>query len=412
MHEIVLLGLSFFFLGLIANGLFFRIFSKKRVLLVSQHLGIGGLERMVFNHSVALKNKGHFEPVVFAYNASSDRPNLMNAYQEEGIAVFIYDKASAFSPRVVIKILQLLYGQQIGVMHSHDLGPLIYCGLVKIITWGQIKWVHTLHQNCEQYERVRDARHERFFTRLVNQLTVVSPRLKISYEKIGVPSQSIAVVPNGISFADEIKDGALSRQDNRMVLFKSLTSMQQTQIEPSLKKIWLLAMARIYPQKGQDHLIRIWRHLPANLQAATALFVVGNEEQVGLVENLKCLAEDAADQGVYFMGQSFLPEYWRKASHLFLSGSEFEGMPLGPLEAAGEGLELFVSDISGHAMVKDFATLFDLTDIKSAAVSLGRLIENYIQADRPVLLTAAIQASIREQYSSERMMQSYQKFYE
>ncbi len=71
------------------------------------------------------------------------------------------------------------------------------------------------------------------------------------------------------------------------------------------------------------------------------------------------------------MGTTHRPELWLTSSDLALSCSEFEGMPLGPIEAAGAGLPMVLSEIPGHAVVKDASLQFPLGDHSEGA----RLVE-------------------------------------
>src|SRR5665213_849519 len=100
----------------------------KKVLMLTQYIHMGGLERMIFNLSTSLKAQGEWEPQVFVFDQipGADAENdLGPAFASAGIPVSSFLKPPGFSMRTVFNICRKLSNENISVIHTHDLGPLI-----------------------------------------------------------------------------------------------------------------------------------------------------------------------------------------------------------------------------------------------------------------------------------------------
>ena len=138
---------------------------------------------------------------------------------------------------------------------------------------------------------------------------------------------------------------------------------------------WILYLARIDSVKGQQHAIRAWNALSSEKQERTLLIFLGQESASGQIASLKNALTDRGRTNTVFPGASMAPRDWIAASDAFLSLSEFEGMPLAPLESIGSGLPALLSEIPGHEFLKPFANLVDCTiDDSALADSLAHLI--------------------------------------
>jgi hypothetical protein len=128
----------------IFSGLVARILSRcgfrpakqnRKILMVTQYLGLGGLERMVLNLATSLKADLQWEPQVFVFDHdkhSDTNEHLGPAFESEGIRVVYFSKRPRFSVRAVLKIVGIVFRDDISVIHTHDLGSLIYGACAKI----------------------------------------------------------------------------------------------------------------------------------------------------------------------------------------------------------------------------------------------------------------------------------------
>jgi O-antigen/teichoic acid export membrane protein/glycosyltransferase involved in cell wall biosynthesis len=394
-----------------------KLKGKPSVMMLTQYLGMGGLERMILNLSRSLKSNDQCHVRVFTYDQleKSEYPNLISAFRDSGIEVDAYKKENGFSLKAVKKIVFSCKENRIQVIHSHDLGALIYAAIAKIFLLGQVRIVHTQHSFVHLRKEWRYKLYERFFTLFVDDLTVVSEDNRRKYQELGLLESKIHFIPNGVSFSNsEITDKDLSIKIRKSLLEELNIGISKEEIDSYLSKYWMICIGRIDPVKGQRHLIDLWGSLSAKLRKESLLFVIGPESTPGELEHLikkKSLAADS--ENIIFTGSTERSTDWLMASDIFLSASEFEGMPLSSLEAIGSGLPAVISRISGHEMLTPYSTQFDLNNLEEGAEGVNAHFQQYLsRGSKDIRKSKWLQNSIiRRDFSLEKMSERYFSLY-
>ena len=388
----------------------------RRVLLLTQFLHMGGLERTVFNLATTLKAQGEWEPQVFVFDRLHDagpENDLGPAFLKAGIPVTAVMKAPGFSMRTVLHIRRTLSAENIGVIHTHDLGALIYGVCAKLLSFGGVRLVHTQHSFVHLSRRWIYKYYELFFTRFADEIAVVSADTQQSYVDLGLPRARIKLVSNGVRFPEQAAVGAEIKKRSRKDLYDKLDASARTALEPLLGCRWVLYMARLHRTKGQDHAMELWTRLSPGVRGKIALLFVGPGNEPGRLDRLRSDIESAPDSSrVLYMGTTYCPELWLSCSDLALSCSEFEGMPLGPIEAAGAGLPLVLSAIPGHEVVKDWSSQYPLDDPAEGARMVEKILEE-IEAgpDDFFARTWEKARAVRSRYTLAQMSGAYSRLY-
>lgn len=389
---------------------------RPRVLLLTQYLSLGGLERMILNLARGIQSQGAWDPVVVVYDQLAiGAPSLHGAFEAAGIPVTTLQKKGGLSLKVVAAVARQVVREKVVVIHSHDLGALIYATLAKIATLGGVRVVHTQHSFVHLERHPRYRAYERFFSFFADELTTVAENLRELYPSVGIPKERVAVVPNGIEFPHAPLVSMEARRAARAKLVDEaqkggLASAQDLKLlRESLDRPWVLCMARVHPKKGQDQVLKVWEKLPPGRRADAVLIFVGAETSPGALAQLRAglqaLPEPA--QALY-AGFTLEPTLWLQASDIYISGSEFEGMPLGPLEAVGAGLLTLVSDIPGHRMVPASAKRFALGDASEGAQKLLVLLDQALVTDEQARQARwASESQARSAFGIEAMTARY-----
>jgi glycosyltransferase involved in cell wall biosynthesis len=138
---------------------------------------------------------------------------------------------------------------------------------------------------------------------------------------------------------------------------------------------------------------------------------LGPETSPGHRKQLEAQAAAGPDaHRVIFLGRSRTPTRWLQASDVFLSGSEYEGMPLAPIEAGGAGVPLVLSDIQGHHVLSGKARFFPFNDQVQGANALEeelKALESGASRDR----LETIARDIRANHSGAAMASAYMSLY-
>jgi glycosyltransferase involved in cell wall biosynthesis len=341
-----------------------------KVLLFSQHLAVGGLERLVLRHAIQLRERGAIEPIVFAYDHSDTEDALIREFTEARIPVLHFPKGAGFSIRTVLRLMCVCLRGRIRVIHTHDLGPLVYATLARILMFGYLRVVHTQHSELGLSQVKRYLRYHRWFTPFASRITAVSSHIKKDYEALGF--QSIEVIPNGIRSYH-----APRNREERMALRRILAAAQP-ELKLPTQEHWAICLGRVSPGKGQELAIDLWQRLTD--RSGWRFLIVGPEQSPGYIAALR--AKAPAD--VLFLGPTGAPEQWLAASDLYVSASLSEGMPLAPIEALAANVPILLSRIPGHAFLADYASYFPVNQTEEALASWRASLKRAESKDIPL----------------------------
>ena len=377
--------------------------TNMRVLHLTQYLEMGGLERVIYSLCCFNQDKG-IETWVASFDQRPNAQSIKDQFEKVGTKTFTFQKKKGFSFRFIFKLSKLIYQNKISLIHTHDLGPLIYASILKLIFLNQIKIIHTQHSFVHLSKRARYRHYERFFTTFANQIVVISESARETYLKIGVNAKKMILIQNGASFPAQVPTTLANKISSRKQLAPHLDE----------SRFWILYLARIHAQKGQIHALKLIAELSPEMKEKVVLVLVGQESSEGELLTLKKLSEELnLEKQVSFMGMSTEPQQWLSVSDLFLSLSEFEGMPLSPIEALGAGLPVVISDIPGHAMLPETCLRLSLPISKTDAVQFENKIAelfNETQAHRLIAFQAA--SELRMKYGIANMGEAYLKVYQ
>ncbi len=326
------------------------------VLLVSQYLQGGGLERMVHLLGACLHKEFHCKVELFNFDLEAD-PKLVKHLNEQGLEITHLQKGSGFSLRTVWALACLIWRRKADIIHTHETAPLMYAVIARFLSlrFG-VKIVHTQHSFIHLQTRSFIRFYDNFFSRFASTVTVVSEQVQNEYLKMGVSRERVLLIQNGVEFPKNRLDAAAKKELRKE--FSEIVPALKSQIDAT----WLMALARVHPKKGQDHLIRMWGALPESSRRKSLLLFVGPETDAGEVKRLREILSHVPDRDrVIFVGSTQTPVRWLQSADVYLSASEYEGMPLAPIEACGAGLPVVLSDIQGHQVLKDQAWLFDFS---------------------------------------------------
>ncbi|OGR89035.1 MAG: hypothetical protein A2992_04375 [Elusimicrobia bacterium RIFCSPLOWO2_01_FULL_59_12] len=375
------------------------------VLELAQTLGLGGLERMVYSLAQELHQRPGFKVLVATYDHQGGDPSLETQFREAGIPLVQWQKRKGFSLRSVVRLLQIIFSNDTRVLHVHDLGPLIYGSIAKVLSLGHVRLFVTLHTLLDIQHNRRYRFYYRFFLRFPDRIIAVSTGVKSGLVALGIRPQRIEVIPNGVAFSlsSLVSNIPLEKQTLRKRLMPGLA--------PHLYAgRWMLCLARLHAGKGQDLVLDIWRALSKEARAELSLFFVGQETQAGYREYLDQKILDLPDrERLFIAGPSEHPQDWIQASDLFISGSLLEGMPLAPLEAAGSGLPTILSDIEGHRFLSPWAHYFDVKKPEEGAQRILEILATLKTAGETKFFDDrwGAAAALRKRWDTPTMAASY-----
>lgn len=360
--------------------------ATKKVLILTQYLNIGGLERTIYNLCQGLRKQGEWEPAVLAYDMIPGVATMDAAFGD--IKIYRRNKKEGFSLKLPLQIAKLCRQEGIDQLNAHDLGALIYGVLAKFLSFGRIRVIYTNHSFVHLNTNTKNKTYEKFFSFFADSITTVSDQLQNIFAEIGIPKQKVTVIENGVPFPEKLN----SAQDKIALKARLLPGKENF--------YWIMYLARLHPGKGQIESLQIWNNLPEDIRQKTLLVFVGGETEVGYTKVIEAARLKTKNpENIIIAGSTLEPEPWLQATDLLLSASLQEGLPLAPLEGLALEIPVVLSDIPGHGMFKGFAQMFPVNDFSRGAEVITGIINHPEVRKKPEALL--------RRFSVERMTNDY-----
>jgi glycosyltransferase involved in cell wall biosynthesis len=304
---------------------------KKRLLHVVLYLPYGGLEKIVYDFSLALDGKD-YQVYVAALQEGGPMKDMLEA---AGIPVHVLGKRPCkFDFKLLVRLVRLIRILNIEVIHSHS-GCIMYAALTSKLT-GVSKIIHTEHGRYWP-DRAGKIWEDRIFSRFINKFVCVSSELE---EYMGavvkVPRKKLLTVINGVNTSHYRR---YSEED-------ILKLRAKHNIPPDA--LVLGTVCRLIPQKNVTFLIE-WMKTNYNyLNKKLFLMVVGDGPQYDkLIES----ARDIPCERYKFLGARKDIADLLNIFDIFTLVSTTEGTSLTILEAMSTQLPVIVSDVGGNKEV-------------------------------------------------------------
>lgn len=149
------------------------------------------------------------------------------------------------------------------------------------------------------------------------------------------------------------------------------------------------------------------------MRAGATLIFVGQESSEGELNRLLSIAKSLGiELSVHFAGVTSEAADWLRLSDVFLSLSEYEGMPLSPIEAYGSGLPLILSSIPGHAIFSEDALLIhNPLEEQDVARFEDLLLQSTAESLKQRSRFFSDRLTWRENYGVDKMVKKYFEIY-
>ncbi len=290
-------------------------------------------------------------------------------------------------------LVGLIREKQVALLHTHEFF-MNTLGLMASRLTG-VPLVATVHGKNYYTDRFRRRVAYRLVGRCGQQVVTVSEDLKhFLAERVGIPSDRIRLVPNGIPVDEDPSKERVS------LLRKSLSLDHHSKVVGSV--------GRLDPVKGHRYLIEGAVHVVRRCPRVVFLIVGGGT----LLEELQAKARLlAVDSHIRFLGHREDVRDILAICDVFVLPSLSEGTPLALLEAMAAGVPPVatrVGGVSGVAEDGKTGLLVPPADSQTLAESIVRLLEDRTLAKR---MGQSAQEVVAGRFSLTRMVHAYQEIY-
>lgn len=362
---------------------------RLKILHTVQSLEPGGMENGVVNVARMLDPR-QFEVHVCCLErrgAFADRlPNPDH--------VTILDKPLGFSWPTVFRLAKLIWRLRPHVIHSHNLGPLVYSALAT----GFGRWRPILHgehgQLVNDQATPRLLQMRRRYYRACRQVHTVSHSLRQHLIEHDLPAGKIIALVNGVD-------------TGRFTPAARGAARQQIGLPVAGPVIGIVG--RIDQNKRHADLITAFERLGPQLPAAQLLVVGGTGPECERVKQL-CQSSPAAAR-IHFAGFQSEPSPYYQAMDLLASPSFAEGLSNVVLEAMASGVPVLCHDACGNTEVIQHGVdgfVADLTSPDQLAAHLAAILGDEV---RLAEVSRQARAKVERDFSMASMVRGYERVY-
>jgi glycosyltransferase involved in cell wall biosynthesis len=349
-----------------------------RVAHLSVGLDIGGLEKLLVEFA-RHSDRDRFD---LRFVSLSTRGELAEEIEAAGWPVTALNFPPGFRPRIALELAGLFKQWQIDVVHTHDDRPCIY-GAPAARLAGVPHVIHTRHGRSPLLSP-RQLFLVRLASRLTDRFVCVSNDAAILSVRQGISRRRVRTIWNGIDLERFPYSG------------------------PSFGGP-IVAVARLSPEKGLQHLLRavdiaarscpaIRAEIAGDGPCMTELVVLG--DRLGLTDRV-CLHGQVHD----------VPALLSRAG-LFVLPSLSEGISLTLLEAMARGLPVVATAVGGNCEVVQpnvTGLLVPAADPSSLAAAIVRLMQDPATAHA---MGAAGRRRVETLFDVRNMVAAYESIYQ
>jgi len=363
--------------------------SKRRLMIITHDLGIGGLQQVVVNLCRYIDREKFIPSVLCLRKKGEFSKNVENM----GIKVFSLPFTNRTDYFSFMKVAQVLREEKIEIIHTHNSQPFVD-GTIGALMSGVKTIVHTDHAR-DFPDKIRYMFFEWLVSHFAYKIVGVSDHTSknlIKYEKIS--PNKIITIPNGIE--ESLFNISIDKANKK----KELGINNDGPI--------LGLGVRLTEQKGITYLIQALPQIIEYFPEVT-LVIAGDGP---LKEELKIEANKrVVNSNIKFLGARIdIPELL-KVFDLYVLPSNWEGLPMVLLEAMAAGCPIVATDVGGNSTAINHGingSLVRPQDPKHLADEIIRILLNKDLMKQYSMNGIKI---FKEKFSAERMTRCYELLY-
>jgi glycosyltransferase involved in cell wall biosynthesis len=335
-----------------------------KILLVIDHLGLGGAQRQIVELACGLARRGH---AVELFNYFPEHDFFLRRVSEDGIAVHNYSKERGFSLGVVSAIASLLRRHDFDIVLSFLNNPNIYAEIASLASQKARLVVCERSSNRGDLSQLA-ARGRRLLHAVADHVVANSETHAAWLRKKWWLRTKVSCIYNGLDLQELAPAERVPRTGSQLRL---------------------LAVGRVCPEKNLLNLIAALRrfhgrhgYVPELSWAGKKDTSDGGERNVAQVEELLQSLPEISARWHWLGEQLDMPSLLRQHDML-IHASLYEGLPNAVCEALAAGLPVLVSDVCDHARLVaegERGFLFDPDDPQSIAGSIEKAVALDVEA--------------------------------
>jgi glycosyltransferase involved in cell wall biosynthesis len=359
------------------------------VLHVVNSLEPGGMENGIVNLARALEPRG-FEMHV----ACLERRGAFAGRLPVPSRVVVLGKCGGFSPTAAWRLAQHLTRVQPDIVHSHNLGALIYSSLATLggRRCALVQGEHSQLTTAER--RPRRLRQRRWLYRGCRSIHTVSEAMRKELVACGFPAEKISAIANGV---DTIRFAPGDRQ----------TARQALGLPPEALCIGIVG--RFGPFKRHLELIEAFEQIGPHFSTAHLLIAGGGGSEERAVTAR--VGASTFRERIHLIGFQRDPRYCYHALDLLAIPSTNEGLSNVALEAMSCGVPALGNTGCGHEQVITPDADGWIAALDTPTALAGQLTKLLKEPARLAEFGLRAREKVKASFSLDSMTDAYERLY-
>ena len=365
---------------------------KINILYVIHSLDNGGAETLAIRLAEKL-DKNSFRATVCSL---SDQGPLRELLESKEVPYFTLGKRDGKDLKVALRLRGVLKKQKMDVIHTHNMGPLLYTYLATLFS-QKYKIVHTEHINMAKelsYSKKHLMYNRLLYRRLDGFINIAQHLTREYCSRFDLSHTKVETIHNSV---DPGKAPSVPTKPLR----------DQLGVADNVPLIGNISALR--PQKDHQTLIRAMKKVCDKIPEAILAIAGEGESQV----ELKALVEKLGlSQNVKFLGFRSDVDGLLGQFDIFVLSSLYEGLPLCILEAMAAGRPIVATDADGtNEVVRNGETglLVPLKEPELFADAILTILENPEHAKE---MGAIAKKLVEDEHNMDKMIDQYELFYQ
>jgi len=292
-------------------------------------------------------------------------------------------------------LISFIRKNSIGIIHSHGKGAGLYSRLVKLFI-PKVKVIHTFHGVHIQEYNLLTRKIYILLERLLNRLTHLIINVSFGEQKVCLENKIF----------DKIKSRVVYNAINSI----ESPSMDKTEIRRKLslpeEKFLIISVLRFSYQKNLPLLINIAEQL--NQNERFLFLIIGDGEQRESVEEL-IISKKIFN--IKLLGFKNNINEYLFASDIYLSTSLWEGMPFSLIEAAGCGLPIVATNVTGNDEVVSDGENGYLFELNNPGVAVKKILELENSPDQKKIMGENSLKIVKDNFQLSTMIEKMKDIY-
>lgn len=372
---------------------------KVAVLQLIDQLGTGGAEILQSTLAASIDRERFDWHVITLRPPADTLPRVEVELRDMGVPLNVLNQKKVYDLRAVLRLNRYIRRHKIDIIHTHLEGADIVGGVAGLLARKPVvSTVHLSHNDIVGSSAAHKLLLKVTARWLCRRIAVVAENMREETASwLGVPLSKVVSIPNGV----DTSRFQISPGFDRPAIKRTLAGGDGNYP-------LVINVARLFPQKSQEYLIKAARIVLASAPEARFAIVGTGPRQA---EIAALIHDEGLDDKMFLAGRRDDVPDVLAAADLFALSSMQEGLPVALLEALAAACPVVSTDVGGVSEIIRHNVTGLLVPPANPEAMAAAIIEMLADPERARTLAANGQELVQREYSMQAWGRKWQALY-